>query len=50
MSKNMYDFEQELKFAIKSFQKSRSSLFGIMTLSIITNLASVLILAYLVLI
>jgi len=48
LAKNTHDFEQELKFAINSFQKSRSSFFWIMTLSIITNLASVLILAYLV--
>lgn len=48
LAKNTHDFEQELKFAISSFRKSRSTFFGIMILSIITNLTSVSILAYLV--
>lgn len=48
LAKNTHNFEQELKFAINSFQKSRNSFFWIMIFSIITNLISVLMLVYLV--
>jgi len=47
LAKNTHDFEQELNIAINSLEKSRSSFFWVMTLSIITNLTSVSILMYL---
>jgi len=48
LAKNTHDFEQELKFAINSFGKTRSSFFWVMFFSIITNLISVSILIWLV--